>query len=59
MLGYYRIRLHIFLTLSTSGWQESMETGGYGMAAQESRNDSQILLLYLEMYRPCNKYIAI
>ena len=27
---------------------------GYGMATQESRNNSQILLLHLEMYRPCN-----
>ena len=34
-----------------------METSGYGMVAQESRNDGQILLLHLEMYRTFNKYI--
>ena len=45
--GYCHIRLHIFLTLPTSGWQKSLETGGYGMAAKESRNNSQILLLHL------------
>ena len=36
-----------------------MGMSGYGMVAQESRNDSQILLLHLEMYRTFNKYIAI
>ena len=36
-----------------------METSEYGMVAQESRNNSQILLLHLEMYQTFNKYIAI
>ena len=50
MLRYYQIFLHIFLTLVTSGWQKSMESSGYGMVAQESRNDNQILLLHLDTY---------
>ena len=41
MFAYFRICLDIFLTSVTSRWQKSMETSGYGMVAQESRNDSQ------------------
>lgn len=29
------------------------------MVAQESRNDSQILLLHLEMYRLCEEFVLL
>ena len=45
MLGCDWLWSHTLLTSLTSGWQESMEMGGYGMVVQESRNTSQILLL--------------
>ena len=53
LAGYYRIcriLLHIFLTSVTSRWQKSMENSGYGMAAQESRNDSPILIVTTSGY---------
>ena len=54
MFGY-------FLNLSDFRVAKSMETSGYGMVAQESRNDSHILLLHLEMYLEhlINIYVAI
>ena len=36
-----------------------MEMSENSMAVQESRNDSQGMLLHLEMYQPFNKYTAI
>ena len=50
MFAYFRYLIS-FISV-TSGWQKSMETTGYGVVAQESRNDGQILLLF-------HKYIAI
>ena len=57
MLQYHWLFLHIFLTPVTSGWQKSKESSVYGMMVQESRNDSQISLLRLDMYQPFNKHI--
>ena len=59
MFAYFQICLDIFLTSVTSRWQKSMGMSGYGIVAQESRNDSQILVLHLEMYQTFNKYITI
>ena len=42
IIGYVRICSHIFAASVISGWQKSMGTSEYGMAVQESRNDSQI-----------------
>ena len=57
MLQDYQIFLHIFLTSVTSGWQKSMESSGYGMVAQESRNDSHIIIVTTS--GSFNKHIAI
>ena len=40
----------------TNFWvAKSVETSEHSKAAQKSRNDSQEMLLHLEMYRPFNK----
>ena len=44
LAGYYQILSHIILTSGTSGWQKSIESSGYGMVVQESRNDSYIIV---------------